>query len=220
MNPIARALLCGALLALPTAPAAAADAPLSLFPSAAHAWHVDFDGRPPAAVSPATPVFGAVTAERAPAAADHQGSPPPKAYVYSDAYMFRRKVHKYASLATVPLFVAQAIIGQKLYNGTGSSTLRSAHGVLAGATGVLFGLNTVTGAWNLWEGRKDPNGRTKRLVHSVLMLAADAAFLATAGTAPESEHGEGGGNRSLHRSVAIVGFSSASVGYALMLLGR
>ena len=121
-----------------------------------------------------------------------QGAPPQKAVVYSDGYNLRLKIHKYASWATVPLFVSQAIVGQKLYDGDASSTLKSTHSALAATTGVLFGVNTITGAWNLWEGRKDPNGRTRRIIHSVLMLAADAAFLATAGNAPESEHGEVG----------------------------
>jgi hypothetical protein len=40
----------------------------------------------------------------------------PKAVSYSDAYTVRRKIHMYASFATVPLFVAQTVVGQELYN--------------------------------------------------------------------------------------------------------
>ena len=48
---------------------------------------------------------------------------------------------------------------------------------LAAGVAVLFGVNTVTGVWNLWEGSRNPSGRTKRLVHGILMLCADAARL-------------------------------------------
>ena len=40
----------------------------------------------------------------------------------------------------------------------------------------VFAVNTVTGLWNLWDGRNDPDGRTLRTVHALTMLAADAAF--------------------------------------------
>jgi hypothetical protein len=81
------------------------------------------------------------------------------AFEYSDGYRTRLKIHKYASFATLPLFVAQFAVGQKLYDGNGSDGTRSLHGVLAGGTAVLFGVNTVTGVWNLSEGRRDPNHR-------------------------------------------------------------
>lgn len=149
-----------------------------------------------------------------------QGAPPPKAVVYSDGYNVRLKIHKFLSWGTIPLMVGQGVVGQKLYNGSGGGTLKSVHSSLATATGVLFGINTVTGVWNLWESRNDPNGRKKRWIHSVLMLAADAAFLATAATAPEYERGERRGDRAFHRSAAFVGFGSASVAYAMMLIAR
>ena len=54
------------------------------------------------------------------------------------------------------------------------STRRFGAGIIG-----LFGVNTVTGAWNLFgEGRKDPHGRTLRLVHGLLMMAA------TSGSSP------------------------------------
>ena len=100
----------------------------------------------------------------------------------------------------------------------------SAHGALAAATAALFAVNTVTGVWNLAEGRKDPNHRTKRTVHGVLMLVADAGFVATGVMAPENEHEgeggfEGGGtNRSTHRTVALTSMGIATVGYLIMLI--
>jgi hypothetical protein len=147
----------------------------------------------------------------------------PMAFEYSDGYRTRLKIHKYASLATLPLFVAQFAVGQKLYNGNGSDSTRSLHGALAVGTGALFGVNTVTGVWNLGEGRKDPNHRTKRMVHGILMAVADAGFVATGLTAPESEgHGAGsegdGTSRSTHRAVALTSMGIATVGYLMMLI--
>jgi len=147
----------------------------------------------------------------------------PKAFEYSDGYRTRLKIHKYASYATLPLFVAQYAVGQKLYNGNGSDSTRSVHGVLAASTAVLFGVNTVTGIWNFSEGRKDPNHRTRRTIHGVLMLVADAGFVATGMLAPDEEHegGEGGGggsSPSTHRTVALASMGVATVAYLMMLI--
>ena len=156
------------------------------------------------------------------AGAPQSSTPRPKAITYSDGYYVRRKVHVYASFATLPLFVAESIVGQKLYNQTTPGSLRSAHSALAGGIGVLFGVNTVTGVWNMWDARKDPNGHTKRMVHGILMLTADAGFVATAALAPGG--GRGGlqptGDPSLHRGVAIGSMAVATAGYLYMLLKR
>ena len=102
---------------------------------------------------------------------DPQAAPAPRsmAFEYSDGYRTRLKIHKYASFATLPLFIAQFAVGQKLYDANASDGTRSAHTALAVSTAALFGVNTVTGIWNLSEGRKDPNHRTKRTVHGILM---------------------------------------------------
>ena len=155
-------------------------------------------------------------------------APRPKAFEYSDGYRTRLKIHKYASYAMLPLFVAQYAVGQKLYNGTGSDSTRTAHGILAASTAALFAVNTVTGVWNMAEGRKDPNHRTKRTIHGVLMLVADAGFVATGVMTPHHEHefgdgGFGGGSSSgtsasTHRSVALASMGVATVGYLMMLI--
>lgn len=231
MRAVFTAVLLPVLLVVPASPALAAEDGAGLFPAHVPAWHLSFDGHDPEPVAihsgwlpafaaPPDPPLPALSFAATEAAAAAQGAPPPQAFVYSEAYEFRLKVHKYASWATVPLFVAQAIVGQQLYDGSGSSSLKTTHSVLAGLTGALFAVNSVTGVWNLWEGWENPTGRTKRLVHGVLMLGASAAFLATAATAPESEHGEVAGDKSAHRNAAIIGFSTASAGYVLMLLGR
>jgi hypothetical protein len=145
------------------------------------------------------------------------------AFEYSDGYRTRLKIHKYASFATLPLFVAQFAVGQKLYDGNASDGTRSLHTALAVSTGALFGVNTVTGVWNLSEGRKDPNHRTKRMVHGILMAVADAGFVATGLMTPESEYDEfesegGGTSRSTHRAVALTSMGIATVAYLIMLI--
>jgi len=149
--------------------------------------------------------------------------PRPRAFEYSDGYRTRLKIHKYASLATLPLFVAQVAVGQKLYDGNASDGTRSAHSALAVGTGALFAVNTVTGIWNLREGRQDPNHRAKRKIHGFLMMAADVGFVATGVLAPDDEEGGlegGGGNRSSHRTVAFASMGVATVAYLMMLLGH
>jgi hypothetical protein len=145
---------------------------------------------------------------------------------YSDAYKVRAKVHKYTSVATLPLFVANYYAGQYLYDHPGDESKKGLHDGLVASTAVVFGINTFTGAWNLWEGRKDPNHRTKRMTHGILMMIADAGFLATAMLAPDYEHeGEHGSaptstnGASTHRTVALTSMGIATVSYLIMLFG-
>src|SRR5258708_5565359 len=82
----------------------------------------------------------------------------PRAIEYSNFYTLRATIHRDASYATLPLFVAEYALGRSLYNkapDSTSSSLRSAHGVVAAGIEGLFALNTVTGTWNLWDARKD-----------------------------------------------------------------
>jgi hypothetical protein len=143
----------------------------------------------------------------------------PAAFEYSDFYNTRRNIHMIASWATIPMFVGEYVAGQKLYDGNGSDSARSAHGAFTAGLAGLFGINTVTGVWNMWEGRKDPNGRTRRLVHTVLMLGADAGFLATASLAPDDDDGVSS-DRSAHRNMAIVSMGVAAASYVYMLVTR
>ena len=73
--------------------------------------------------------------------------------------------------------------------------------------------------WNLIEARKDPNHRGRRLLHGLLMLGADAGFLATAALGPESEHGVRDSSAATHRAVAFTSIGVASAGYLIMLFG-
>ncbi len=143
---------------------------------------------------------------------------------YSDGYKVRAKVHRITSFATLPLFVANYYAGQYLYDHPGDESKEGLHDALVASTAVVFGINTFTGAWNLWEGRKDPNHRTKRMTHGILMMIADAGFLATAMLAPEYEHEDGSaptstGGASTHRTVALTSMGIATVSYLIMLFG-
>lgn len=144
---------------------------------------------------------------------------------HSDGYQTRAKIHKYASFATLPLFAAEVALGQSLYSGSGESdSKRGAHAAIGAGIVGLFGVNTVTGAWNMFgEGRRDPEGRTLRLVHGLLMMAADVGFMATWAAAPGSEGQRGAtfqSDKSTHRNLAIASISTGTAGYLLMLFGN
>ncbi len=146
----------------------------------------------------------------------------PQLVEYSDAFFTRLTIHRWASYLTVPLFVGQYVVGQKLISGDGSENLRGIHGALAGSIAGLFAINTITGGWNAIEARKDPEGKNRRTLHTLLMLLADAGFVATGALAEENEDDEGGFNRgpannNTHRNVALASMGTALVSYAIML---
>lgn len=155
--------------------------------------------------------------------ADPQAPSRPRAFVYSDAYRTRLEVHRIASFAMLPLFGAEAVIGQQMFNNPSKATggRRLAHRTIAVAIGGLFGVNTVTGVWNLLESRKDPNAGMRRVIHSVLMLVADGGFLATALTRPKSrtaaEIAIYDSKKNQHMALAYASVSVATVGYLIML---
>jgi hypothetical protein len=165
-------------------------------------WHVTFD-HPSLLVSTTARDAGATAEQR------------PQAFTYSDGYNTRRKIHMLASYATIPLFVGQYVAGEKLADGDASETVKSVHGALAASVAALFAVNTVTGVWNLWEARQDPNGKTRRLVHGLLMLGADAGFVATGMMAPDD-----GEDSDSHRNVAIASMGVATASYLFMLFTR
>jgi hypothetical protein len=178
------------------------------------------DAAPPA--SPFSRLTFVVPQQESSASAQQQPpqeQQPPPAFEYSDGYRVRAKIHRIASFATLPIFAAEGIVGQSLYDNP-TDAKKSAHLVIAGALGTLFAVNSVTGVWNLLEARKDPTHRTRRTIHGVLMLVADAGFLATAMTGPESEHGEASSSdRSRHRAIAFTSIGVATVSYLIMLFG-
>ena len=147
----------------------------------------------------------------------------PRAIEYSDDYYTRLTIHRLGSYAMLPLFVAEYSLGENLLNDAAPPRwMKPTHAAVASGIGVLFAVNTVTGLWNLWDAREDADGRTRRTVHSILMLASDAGFMATAALAPEREdggvtdHASYRHRASLHRSVAIGSFALSTIGGAMM----
>jgi hypothetical protein len=153
----------------------------------------------------------------------------PRPIEYSDAYYVRLKIHQLASYATVPLFVTEYFVGQSIINqgDSASSSLRSAHGVVAGSIGVLFGVNTITGVWNLADSWKDPSGRARRLIHASLMIAADAGFVLAASSTPRGFGRLRPGapppvltDPNTHKNLAIASMIVSLASYGMMLVWK
>jgi len=139
--------------------------------------------------------------------------PRPVAVAYSDWYYRRLKIHRWVSYAELPVFGAEYVLGQKLIDNPADG-VRAAHQAVAGTLGALFVVNTVTGIWNLEEGWSGMDQRKLIVAHSVLMLAADAGFVATGVLAANAKHSVA--DRSRHRNVAIASMSVATVSTAMM----
>jgi hypothetical protein len=144
----------------------------------------------------------------------------PTAVEYSDAYYTRAKIHRVATYAEFPLFVAEYTLGQRLLKeertGVPSDGLKTAHTTVALGLGALFTVNTVTGVWNLWDSRRDPAGRTRLLIHSAAMLGADAGFMLAGATGGGAN--EGGNDANRHRTIAISSMALATAGTVMMWL--
>jgi hypothetical protein len=210
--------------------AAAALLVLAATPAAGNVWAQEPDVAPPSTTTPPAvggPRLSAVTVGIQPAYDDSSaadtGAARPRAVEYSEGYAKRLAIHRVASYAEFPLFVTEYILGEKLLNderntGQAPGGLKTAHGIVAGGLGVLFLTNTVTGVWNLWEARHDPAGRTRRTIHGVGMLLADAGFVATAALAQSARRTDTGANR--HRAVAIASMSVATLSTLMMYLWK
>jgi hypothetical protein len=99
-------------------------------------------------------------------------------------------------------------LGESLYNDPNSLTsgMRGVHGAVGAGLIGFFGVQSVTGVWNLVES-KDAPGHTKRLVHGLLMLAAEGGFVASAVTAPGHSRNDlinFDANKATHRNIAFV----------------
>jgi hypothetical protein len=154
-------------------------------------------------------------------AIDDDTTPPRrrKAVQISDAYAVRLKIHYIASFATIPIFAAQAIVGENLYNDYTKGTpiphsLKDTHDAIALGLGALFLTNTVTGSWNWWETRHEEKGLAWRTVHAALMLVADAGFAYTASLGERVTVGQV--RPDLHRNMAEASASVALLSYIMM----
>ena len=150
-------------------------------------------------------------------------TPVAPAFEYSDGYRRRARLHKLSSWLMLPAFGVEAYLGQKMFNDVGFATdgHKALHRGLAWGIGGLFLANTVTGVPNLLQERRDPHKSDRTLIHGVLMLVADAGFLATALTRPNSRSAEGlqiyTPKKNQHLTIAYASISVASLGYLLML---
>jgi len=115
----------------------------------------------------------------------------------------------------LPLFAAEWSLGQNLLQDQDPpSWMRGTHQGVAGAIGVLFTVNTITGVWNLWDSRNDPAGRTRRYLHAVAMLASDAGFVwagAVGGSARRSRS-----DADTHRAIALTSIGVSTAGTVMM----
>ena len=138
-------------------------------------------------------------------------------FEYSAAYYKRLDIHRYGSYAMLPLFAFQYVAGAQLYDKSFAAPgwAKTGHRIAATGVAALFTVNTVTGVMNLWEGRRDPEERGRKVFHAVMMLAADAGFTATGILAERAE--ASGTDRTLHRTVALSSVGVATIGYLSML---
>ncbi|MGE0442079.1 MAG: hypothetical protein AB7L66_10360 [Gemmatimonadales bacterium] len=150
--------------------------------------------------------------------ADSQ-QPRRRAVQYSDGYYKRLGVHRAMSYAMIPLFVGSFVTGNALYDGSAPEWERKLHKPLAVATGVVFSVNTVTGLLNLIESNKNPEGRTKRWIHGLSMIVADAGFTyAGAVLGPEAKRDPD--RRGTHRAVALGSMGLSLANWTFMWLTK
>lgn len=144
-----------------------------------------------------------------------------KSIEVSEWYERRLRIHRYGAYAMIPLFAFQAAAGNELYNkGSGAEGwARNGHRAGATALATVFGVNTVTGLWNLWDSRAVEQGRTRRAIHTLLMLASDAGF-AYAGIKLSEDAEESADARRKHRNLAYTSMGVAITGAGMMVLWR
>ena len=137
-------------------------------------------------------------------------------------YSRRLTIHRYAAYAAIPVFAFQYAAGVQLYNHSSDAPDWAKVGHRVGATtlAAIFGINTVTGAWNWWDSRSARKGRLLRTVHALSLLGADAAFT-YAGLKLSDEAENSMEKRRLHRTVALsaIGVTAVS-GVAMKILNR
>ena len=155
------------------------------------------------------------------APADTIRKPRQKAIVYSDAYAPRLTLHRRLSWAMLPLFAVSYITGDQLIKDPSGAPnwARKLHGPAATGSALLFGANSVTGVWNLWDGRHDPNGRTRKIIHSLLFTAASGGFV-YAGTQLANDAEQSQAKRRQHRNVALGSMGVSTLSWLIMLIGN
>ena len=143
------------------------------------------------------------------------------AVIYRDAYGTRATIHRRLSYTMLPLFAASYFTGDRLFKDgpEAPAWVRNTHRISATSVAVLFGVNAITGGWNLWEARHDADGRSRRLLHSGLFMAATAGF-AYSGAVLADQAERSADKRREHRTVNLISMGLSTGSVLVMLLGR
>ncbi len=148
-----------------------------------------------------------------------------KLFEYSDAYGTRLTIHRWASYAMLPLFVAQFAAGEELRKNVPQRTGLGARQPRATGGRDRRAVRGEHGNRRFEPARGEARPQRSALAHSA--QPADAGgrrrLALTAATVGESEHEgfgfrrEGGGNISTHRTLAITLMSAAVVSWLMMI---
>ena len=132
-----------------------------------------------------------------------------------DWYNRRLTLHRYAAWAAVGAFPVEIYTGRRLLNhGADPEWVRDTHRATVWVLGSTFAVNTVTGVWNWWDNRKEPEGRGWRTAHALVMVAADAAMFSTARAGQAAARGE---SRERHQTLAFTTAGLTAIGHLMML---
>jgi hypothetical protein len=151
-----------------------------------------------------------------------------RAVTLSDGYYARLDIHRFAGYATLPLMAVTYFSGrQELAHGSAAPLWADkSHKPAAYLLAGVFALNTVTGVMNLAEASPVRQGKTRRWVHSIMMLAADAAMVYGIARAPSLDAvdarlaaGKRGG-WTPHKFGTVTSMSLATVGYLMMFVWK
>lgn len=167
-----------------------------------------------------SPDWSRILSPVGPPEADTQ-QPRPRAVQYSDGYYRRLGVHRALSFAMIPLFAGSFITGNEMINNPTDPAdwAENFHKPFAIGTAAVFGVNTITGIWNLIESRKNPQGRTKRWLHSIAMIVADAGFTYT-GAVLSGQAKRDPTKRDDHRNLALASMGLSVANWTFMLLSK
>lgn len=142
-----------------------------------------------------------------------------RAVELSEWYGRRLTIHRYVAYGTLPVFAAQWAAGKRLYDDSREAPqwAKTTHRIGATTLAAGFTVNTVTGLWNLWDSRTQPQGRGLRTLHALSMVAADAAFT-YAGVKLADEAEQSADKRRQHRTVALSAMAVTTVSGLAMKL--
>jgi hypothetical protein len=146
----------------------------------------------------------------------------PRAVEVSDWYGRRLTIHRSLSYATIPIFAAQWVAGERIYKygNEAPDWAKTTHRAGATALAGIFTVNTVTGLWNLWDSRGVSSGRTLRTIHALSMLTADAGFT-YAGVKLSKDAETDFNKRREHRTIALSSMALTVVsGLAMKLYNK